>query len=57
MVEAAFKEIADFISRVGFPIFVAVYFLVKIEPVLHGINETQAAILEYLRTDVNIKKA
>lgn len=32
--------IASFISQVGFPIFVAVYVLVRLEPTIHKLNET-----------------
>lgn len=32
--------IAQFISQVGFPIFVAVYVLMRLEPTIHRLNET-----------------
>jgi hypothetical protein len=56
MFEVALEEIGKFINTVGFPIFVGVYMLIRYEPILKGINETNAAILEYLRTDSNIKR-
>lgn len=32
--------IVEFIRQVGFPIFVAVYVLMRLEPTIHRLNET-----------------
>lgn len=32
--------VGSFISQVGFPIFVAVYVLMRLEPTIHRLNET-----------------
>lgn len=36
----AVSTIASFISQVGFPIFVAVYVLVRLEPTINKLNDT-----------------
>ncbi len=34
------QEVSTLISQLGFPIFVAVYLLVKLEPTLKGLQKT-----------------
>lgn len=43
-----FEEIASFISQVGFPIFVAIFVLVKLNRVLSRINKTLIKICDLL---------
>ena len=34
------QEIVNFISQVGFPIFISVYVLARLEPTINKLNET-----------------
>lgn len=43
------QEATEFIKSVGFPVFVAVYLLVRLEPRMKEVAEIQAQLLEYLR--------
>ncbi len=33
-------QVANFISKVGFPIFVALYVLMRLEPTIHGLKKS-----------------
>jgi len=41
--------IADFVSRVGFPVFVAVWLLARIDPALRRLTESIIALHETLK--------
>ena len=47
-----YKEIGDFISSVGFPVFVGVFVLWRIEPVLREMLKT----LEALKTLIEMEE-
>jgi len=47
--EDKLQEATEFIKSVGFPVFVAVYLLVRLEPRMKEVAEIQAQLLEYLR--------
>ncbi|MBO8141677.1 MAG: YvrJ family protein [Firmicutes bacterium] len=34
------QEIAELIQRVGFPVFVATYVLMRLEPAIHNLNKS-----------------
>jgi hypothetical protein len=53
------EQCAEFIQSVGFPIFVSVYILVRIEPVLFKINKTISVLTVVLAksTGVNYEEA
>ena len=43
------EEIGQFINTVGFPIFVSVFFLIRLETTIKRTNEINTQLLEYLR--------
>jgi len=42
-------DVGDFIAKIGFPIAVAAYLLIRIEPILMELVETLGGIREYMR--------
>lgn len=50
------NELINFIKEVGFPIFIATYLLIKLEPVLKKNVEINAQLLEHLRNINGFKK-
>jgi len=44
-----FELITNFIKDVGFPVFVACYLLIRLEPTLKRIGEINAQLLCYLQ--------
>lgn len=44
-------QIVSLISNLGFPIFVAVFLLIRIEPTLKKLQITLTEILTYLKKD------
>ncbi len=45
------KDIITFIQSIGFPIFVAVYVLIRLEKALAGINETLKDLVIQMERD------
>jgi len=45
----SFENAVQLIANVGFPIFVATYLLLRLEPILKKNYEVQSALLEHLR--------
>ncbi len=43
------QEVTDLISNIGFPIFVALYLLLKLEPTMKEVSKINLQLLEYLR--------
>ena len=46
------SDIADFIARVGFPVFVALYVLMRLEPTIKGLEKT-INVLTYVMAKSN----
>ena len=46
-------NIITFIDRIGFPVFVSVFLLIRINPALQQINTTLARLLQYLENHQN----
>jgi len=46
-------EIGKFITEIGFPIFVALFVLIRIEPVLRKMDLTLRGLLEFLKAKDN----
>jgi len=44
-------EIIAFIKELGFPIFVSVFLLLRIEPTLHRLDKSITALLEHLKNN------
>lgn len=45
------SEIVSFIKDLGFPIFVSVFVLLRMEPTLHRLDKSIARLLEHLKAN------
>ena len=45
--------VADFINKVGFPIFVALYVLLRTEPILRGVSASLVKLITLIETKLS----
>lgn len=48
------NEITDFIAKVGFPVFVAIYVLMRLEPAINSLKKTINVLTYVLAKSQNV---